>query len=57
MRLLVTGAGGMLGRAVVESAQRRGHEVRGAARAELDITDLDALREAIAERRDRKSVV
>lgn len=47
----MTGAGGMLGRAVVEVAQRLGHEVHGATRAELDITDLDALRRAVAERR------
>jgi len=50
-RLLVTGAGGMLGRAVVEAAQRLGHEVRAATRSELDITDADALRVAVAERR------
>jgi dTDP-4-dehydrorhamnose reductase len=41
----------MLGRAVVEAAQRLGHEVRGATRAELDITDAGALRQAVAERR------
>ncbi|HTN23339.1 MAG TPA: dTDP-4-dehydrorhamnose reductase [Solirubrobacteraceae bacterium] len=51
MKLLVTGAGGMLGRAVVEAAQRLGHDVRGATRAELDITDLGALQQAIARRR------
>ena len=34
----MTGAGGMLGRAVVAAASRRGHHVRGATRAELDIT-------------------
>jgi dTDP-4-dehydrorhamnose reductase len=38
MRLLVTGAGGMLGRAVVAGASHLGHDVRGATRAELDIT-------------------
>ncbi|HVL31055.1 MAG TPA: dTDP-4-dehydrorhamnose reductase [Solirubrobacteraceae bacterium] len=38
MRLLVTGAGGMLGQAVVATAARLGHDVRGATRAELDVT-------------------
>ena len=42
MKLLVTGAGGMLGRAVVDRATRLGHEVHAAARAELDVTDREA---------------
>ncbi|HWI08611.1 MAG TPA: dTDP-4-dehydrorhamnose reductase [Solirubrobacteraceae bacterium] len=46
--LLVTGAGGMLGRAVVEAATRRGHDVRGHARADLDVTDAEATRQAVA---------
>jgi len=41
MRLLVTGAAGMLGRAVVTAATRLGHEVVALSRAELDITDED----------------
>jgi dTDP-4-dehydrorhamnose reductase len=41
-RLLVTGAGGMLGRAVVEAATRLGHDVRACTRAELDVVDADA---------------
>jgi dTDP-4-dehydrorhamnose reductase len=48
MRLLVTGAGGMLGRAVVEAAQRLGHDVRAATRADLDITDPGAVAQAVA---------
>jgi dTDP-4-dehydrorhamnose reductase len=48
-RLLVTGAGGMLGRAVVDAAARRGHEVRGTSRAELDVTDPDAVARAIGD--------
>jgi dTDP-4-dehydrorhamnose reductase len=48
-RLLVTGAGGMLGRAVVEAAQRLGHDVRAATRAELDITDAGAVHRMLAE--------
>ena len=43
MRLLVTGAGGMLGRAVVQSAAREGHEILAVARAHLDITDREAV--------------
>jgi dTDP-4-dehydrorhamnose reductase len=45
--LFVTGAGGMLGRAVVDAATQRGHDVRGASRAELDVTDPAAVRDAI----------
>jgi dTDP-4-dehydrorhamnose reductase len=47
MRLLVTGAAGMLGRDVVTAAGDAGHEVTALARAELDITDQDAVRAAI----------
>lgn len=49
MRLLVTGAGGMLGRDVVGSAAERGHDVVGFGRAELDITDAAAVARALAE--------
>jgi dTDP-4-dehydrorhamnose reductase len=47
MRLLVTGAAGMLGRDVVAAAGDAGHEVAALARAELDITDPEAVRAAI----------
>ena len=47
MKLLVTGAQGMLGRAVVDCAVRLGHDVRAASRAELDITDTEATRRAL----------
>lgn len=56
MKLLVTGAGGMLGRAVVESATRLGHDVRGATRAELDVTDAEATRQALLQWRPRAVV-
>src|SRR3954470_17167324 len=56
MRLLVTGAGGMLGRAVAEAAQRLGHDVCAAARAELDVTDAAAVERALAELRPRAVV-
>jgi len=47
MRLLVTGAAGMLGRDVVAAAVDAGHEVAALARADLDITDADAVRAAV----------
>ena len=42
MKLLVTGAGGMLGGAVVQRAVALGHDVHAATRAELDVTDRAA---------------
>jgi dTDP-4-dehydrorhamnose reductase len=51
VRLLVTGAGGMLGRAVVEAATRLGHDVSGVTRAELDITDAAAARRLVLDAR------
>jgi dTDP-4-dehydrorhamnose reductase len=48
MRLLVTGAGGMLGRDLCELAAAEGHAVTGLARAELDITNAAAVAEAVA---------
>jgi dTDP-4-dehydrorhamnose reductase len=47
MRLLVTGAAGMLGRDVVAAAGAAGHEVAALARADLDITDAAAVRAAV----------
>lgn len=60
MRILVTGAGGLLGSAVAEAAERRGHEVVSALRpgdgrggpgdaVELDVTDGDAVRALVDE--------
>ena len=46
MRLLVTGAAGMLGRDVVAAAESAGHDVTGLARRDLDIADPDAVRAA-----------
>jgi dTDP-4-dehydrorhamnose reductase len=51
MRIVVTGAGGMLGRDVVASAHAGGHEPLAFARSELDVTDADAVRESIANAR------
>jgi len=53
MRLLVTGAGGMLGRGVVDAATRLGHDVHAAVRAELDVTDARAVRRLVGEQRPR----
>jgi dTDP-4-dehydrorhamnose reductase len=47
LRTLVTGAAGMLGSDVVEACAARDHEVVGLARAELDVTDADAVEAAI----------
>ncbi|HEX5146633.1 MAG TPA: dTDP-4-dehydrorhamnose reductase [Conexibacter sp.] len=48
MRLLVTGAGGMLGQDVVRVARAAGDEVVALGRAELDVTDADAVARAVA---------
>jgi len=47
MKLLVTGAGGQLGREVVDAARKAGHDVVGLTKAELDITDRSAVDVAI----------
>lgn len=47
--ILVTGAGGMLGREVVAAAPARGLDCVGLARRELDITDAGAVRAALRE--------
>ncbi len=47
MKLLVTGARGMLGQAVVAEAAARGHEVDARGRSALDVTDADAVRRAL----------
>ena len=39
MRILVTGAGGLLGNAVVRTAGERDHDIRAYARSALDVTD------------------
>ena len=47
MRVLVTGAGGMLGRDVTAACHARDHEVVALAHAALDITSPPALEEAV----------
>jgi dTDP-4-dehydrorhamnose reductase len=51
MRLLVTGAAGMLGTDVVAAAGRAGHEVLALARADLDVLDAPAVRRAMEDAR------
>lgn len=47
MKLLITGAGGMLGHDVEMAARNAGHQVVACARADLDITDAEAVRERL----------
>lgn len=51
MRLLVTGAAGMLGQDVVAAAEAAGHEVLARTRRDLDVTDSAAVRHAILDAR------
>jgi dTDP-4-dehydrorhamnose reductase len=48
MRILVTGAGGMLGQDVVRRARMRDHEVSASTHADLDVTDEGAVNAAVA---------
>ena len=49
MRVLVTGARGMLGCDVVRAGARAGHELVGLARAELDVRDPGGVAAALTE--------
>jgi dTDP-4-dehydrorhamnose reductase len=49
VRVLVTGAGGLLGSLLVERAGRAGHDVVAATRADVDVTDGAAVRRAISD--------
>lgn len=48
MRLLVTGAGGMLGQDVLAAAATAGHDATGVTRGQLDVTDADAVQAFVA---------
>lgn len=47
MKVVVTGAGGMLGRALVPALESAGHEAVALTRAEADVTRADDLRRAV----------
>jgi dTDP-4-dehydrorhamnose reductase len=49
MRLLVTGAAGMLGKDLARAAEAAGHDTVGLAREDADITDLAAIEAAVHE--------
>ena len=51
MRILVTGAAGMLGRDVVHAARAAEHEVVALARADLDVTDAGSVDRVLADHR------
>jgi dTDP-4-dehydrorhamnose reductase len=51
MRILITGAGGMLGQDVRKAAISAGHESTALPRSELDVTDADAVRNRVAQAR------
>jgi dTDP-4-dehydrorhamnose reductase len=51
MRILITGAAGMLGRDVADAARAAGHEAVALARPDLDVTDAAAVRAAVARAR------
>lgn len=51
MRVLVTGAGGMLAQALVPELERRGHRVVALDRAALDVTDEEAVSARVAAER------
>jgi dTDP-4-dehydrorhamnose reductase len=52
MKILVTGAAGMLGRDVMLAAGNAGHQVVGFGHAELDVSDADAVGKIEGERPD-----
>ncbi|HET7225719.1 MAG TPA: dTDP-4-dehydrorhamnose reductase [Candidatus Eisenbacteria bacterium] len=51
MRVLATGGGGMLARAAVPAFMGAGHDVLALTKAELDVTDPDAVRRAVRDAR------
>jgi dTDP-4-dehydrorhamnose reductase len=51
MRILITGAGGMLGLDLQTAARTAAHDTIALTRGELDITDMDAVRAAVRDAR------
>ena len=54
MRILITGANGMLGHDVLRAGERAGHELVGVDLPEIDITDPVAVRELLARLREEE---
>ena len=48
MRIMVTGATGMLGRDVLRVLQEQGHLCRGVSSADFDVCDVSAVQAAVA---------
>ena len=55
VKILVTGAAGQLGREIVEAAIGAQHDVSGLSRAQLDVTDAQAVHAAVS--RERPDVI
>ena len=53
MRILITGAGGMLGHDVRRAAIQDGHDTVALTRAQLDVTDRAAVADAVGGGRRR----
>lgn len=51
MKIVVTGAGGMLGRTLVSCLESRKHKVRGMPREELDVSNCAAVKDLIIDER------
>jgi dTDP-4-dehydrorhamnose reductase len=51
LKLMITGAGGMLGRDLARAGEQAGHEIVRLARDDLDITDADAVERSVATER------
>ncbi len=48
MNLLITGAGGMLGKALAPCLEGRGHKVRAVAKEEMDVTNFAQVKETLS---------
>jgi dTDP-4-dehydrorhamnose reductase len=57
MKILVTGAGGMLGQAIVPCLEKRGHKVHAFNKAELDVTNFNQVQSAFASVTDPSLVI
>ncbi len=48
MKILITGAGGMLGRSLVPCLEKKGHLVKGVSREQMDVTNYSQVKELLA---------